>query len=71
MEFLGKHARRPRVRKAEEAKCWSGFYMKVVENRRERYPNSLERSNWAQKGPKTEQKVLECYTKIGVALPAC
>jgi hypothetical protein len=48
----------------------SGVCMEVIENRRERYPNSLERSNWAQKGPKNEQKVFERYTKSGVALPA-
>ncbi len=47
----------------------SGLCMGMVETRRERYPNSLERSNWAQEGAKTEQKVLERYTKIGVVLP--
>ena len=48
-----------------------GVCMEVIETRRERYPILLERSNWAQKGDKNEQKVLERYTKRGVALPAC
>lgn len=53
--ILEEHARRSEL----EA---DGFCMKVVENRRERYPNLLERSKWAQKGPKTEQRILERYT---------
>ena len=48
----------------------SGVCMEVVENRRERYPILLERSKWAQKGPKNEQRVFERYTYSCVALPA-
>ncbi|KAH7848984.1 hypothetical protein Vadar_011351 [Vaccinium darrowii] len=47
----------------------SRFCMEVIKTRRERYPNSLERSKWAHEGAKTEQKVLERYTRKGVALP--
>ena len=43
--------------------------MEVIVTRRERYPIPLERSSLAQKGLKNEQKLLERYTKSGVALP--